>query len=75
MGLNHIKELLFGRRSSRLVLVVSDLVSDLEVLVASAVGLIGPNLRLGWMVLLIGASPSQYCTSVLCPGSLELCGL
>ena len=75
MGLDHIKELLFGRRSSRLVLVVSDLVSNLEVLVVSAVGLTGPNLRLGWMVLLNGASPSQYCTSVFCLGSLELCGL
>ena len=39
MCLEHIKELLSGRRSSRLVLVVSDLVSDLEVLVVSAVGL------------------------------------
>ena len=75
MGLDHIKELLSGRRSSRLVLAVSDLVSDLEVLVVSAVGLIGPNLRLGWTVLLIGASPNQSCTNVLCPGSLKLCGL
>ena len=75
MGLYHIKELHFGRRSSRLVLVVSDLVSDLEVLVVSAVGLTSPNLRLGWMVLLIGASPSRSCTSVLFPGSLELRGL
>ena len=47
MGLDHIQELLSGRRSSRLVLVVSDLVSDLEVLVFSVVGLTGPNLRLG----------------------------
>ena len=47
MGLDHIKELLSGRRSSRLVLVVSDLVSDLDVLVVSAVGLIGPNLHPG----------------------------
>ena len=47
MRLDHIKKLLSGRRSSRLVLVVSDLVSDLEVLVVSAVGLTGPNLRLG----------------------------
>ena len=47
MGLDHIKQPLSGRRSSRLVLVVSDLVSDLEVLVASAVGLTGPNFRLG----------------------------
>ena len=75
MGLDHIKELLSGRRSSRLVLVVSDLVSYLEVLVVSAVGLTGPNLRLGWTVLLIGASPNRSCTSVLFPGSLELCGL
>ena len=50
MGLEHIRELLFGRRSSRLVLVVSDLVSDLEVLVVSAVSLTGPNLRLGLML-------------------------
>ena len=75
MGLDHIRELLFGRRSSRLVLVVSDLVSDLEVLVVFAVGLTGSSLRLGLMVLLKGASPNQSCTSVLCPGSLELCGL
>ena len=47
MGLDHNKELLSGRRSSRLVPVVSDLVSDLEVLVVSAVGLTGPNLRRG----------------------------
>ena len=58
MDLDHIKELLSGRRSSRLVLVVSDFVSDLEVLVISAVGLIGPSLRLGLMVLLKGASPN-----------------
>ena len=64
MGLDHIKELLSGRRSLRLVLVVSDLVSDLEVLVVSAVGLIGPNLRLGWMVFLNGVSPKRSCTSV-----------
>ena len=57
MGLDHIKELLSGRRSSRLVPVVSDLVSDLEVLEVSAVGLTGPNLRLGMTVLLIGAFP------------------
>ena len=43
MGLDHIKELLSGRRSSRLVLVVADLVCDLEVLVVSAVGLTGPT--------------------------------
>ena len=73
MGLDHIKELLLGRQSSRLVVVVSDLVSDLEVV--SAVGLTGPSLRLGLMVLLVGASPNRSCTSVLCPGSLELCGL
>ena len=65
MGLDHIKELLSGRRSSRLVLVVSNLVTDLEVLVVSAVGLTGPNLRLGLIVLLIGASPNRSCTSVL----------
>ena len=47
MDLDHIKELLSGRRSSRLILVVSDLVSDLEVLVFSVVVLTGPNLRLG----------------------------
>ena len=47
MSLEHIKELLSVRRFSRLVLVVSDLVSDLEVLVVSAVRLTGPNLRLG----------------------------
>ena len=75
MGLDHIKELLSGRRSSQLVPIVCDLVSDLEVLVVSTVGLTGPNLRLGWTVLLIGASPNQSCTSLLCPGSLELCGL
>ena len=59
MGLDHTIELLSGHRSSRLVLVVSDLVSDLEVLVVSAVGLTGTNLRLGWMVLLIGASSNR----------------
>ena len=75
MGIDHIRELLFERRASRLELVVSDLVSDLEKLVVSAVGLTGPNLRLRLMVLLNGASPNQSCTSVLCPGSLELCGL
>ena len=75
MALDHIRELLFGRRSSRLVLVVSDLVSDLEVLVVSAVGLTGPSLRLGLMVFLKGASPNRSCTSVLCPGLLELSGL
>ena len=59
MGLDHIKELLPVRRSSRLVLVVSDLFSDLvsdlvsdlasvlEVPVLSVVGLTGPNLRRG----------------------------
>ena len=75
MGLDHIKELLSGRLSSRLVLVVSDLVSDLVVLVVSAVGLTGPNLRLRLMALLVGASPSRSCTCVLCPGSLDVCGL
>ena len=57
MGLDHIRELLFERRSSRLVLFVSDLVSDREVLVVSAVELTGPRLRLGLIVLLKGASP------------------
>ena len=37
IGLDHIRELLFGSRSSRLVLVVSDLVSDLEAMVVSTV--------------------------------------
>ena len=59
MGFDHIRELLFEHRSSRLVLVVSDLVSDLEVLVVPAVGLTGPSLRLGLMVLLMGASPNR----------------
>ena len=75
MGPYHIRELLFGRRFSRLVLVVSDVVSDLEVLVVSAVELTGPSLRLGLIVILKGASPKLSCTSVLCPGSLEFCGL
>ena len=75
MGLDHIKVILSGRHSSRLVLIVSDFVSDREVLVVSAVGLTGPDLRLGLMFLLVGASPNRSCTSVLCPGSLELCGL
>ena len=75
IGLDHIRELLFGRRSSQLVLVVSDLVSDLEVLVVSAIELTGPNLRLGLVVLLMGASPNRSRTSVLFPSSLELCGL
>ena len=43
MGLDHIKKPLPGRLSSRLVLVVSDLVSDLDVLVASSIGLTGPS--------------------------------
>ena len=47
MGLDHIKELLSGRRSSRLILVASDIVFDLELLVFYAIGLTGPNLRLG----------------------------
>ena len=66
MGLDHIKELMFARHSSRLVLVVSDLVSDLEGLIVYAVGLTGPNLCQGLMVLLVGASPNRSCTSVLC---------
>ena len=66
MGLDHINELLPGRLSSRLVLVVSDLVSDLDVLAVSSIGLTGPLHLLGWMVLLIGgASPNRSCTSVL----------
>ena len=65
MGLDHIKELLSERRSSRLVLVVSDLVSNLDVLVVSAVGLTGPNPRLGLIFLLTGASPNISCTSDL----------
>ena len=69
--LDHIRELLLGRRSSRLVVVVS----DLEALVVSAAEMTGPNLRLGLMVLLMGASPNRSRTSVLWPGSLELCGL
>ena len=68
MGLDYIRELLFERRSSRLVLVVSDLVSDLEVLVVSTVELTGPSLRLGLIILLKGAYPNRSCTSVLCPG-------
>ena len=75
MGLGHIRELLFGPCFSRLVLVVSDLVSDLEVLVVSAVELTGSSLRLGLIAVLKDASPNRSCTSVLCPGSLELCGL
>ena len=59
MGLDHIRELMSGRRSSRLLLVVydldSDLVSDLvtglvsglEVPVVSVVGLTGPNFCIG----------------------------
>ena len=40
MGLDHIGELLYGRRSSRLVLVLSDLeVTD----IVSVVELTGPN--------------------------------
>ena len=65
MGLDHINEPLLGRLSSRLVLVVSDLVSDLDVPAVSSIGLTGPILLLGWMVLLIGASPNRSCTSVL----------
>ena len=65
IGLDNIRELVLGRRSSRLVLVVSDLVSDLEELVVSAVELTGPSLRLGLIVLLKGASPNRTHTSVL----------
>ena len=59
IGLDRIRDLLFGRLSSRLVLVVSDLVSDLEVLAVSSLGLTGPILLLGLMVLLIGAYPNR----------------
>ena len=65
MDLDQINEPLLGRLSSRLVLVVSDLVSDLDVPAISSIGLTGPIFLLGWMVLLIGASPNQSCTSVL----------
>ena len=44
MGLDHIRELLSGSRSSLLVLVVSD--SEMHDVV-STVELIGPNLRRG----------------------------
>ena len=47
MGLDHINEPLIGRLSSRLVLVVSDLVSDLDALVVSLIGLTGPSLLRG----------------------------
>ena len=47
MGLDHINEPLPGRLSSRLVLVVSDLVSDLDVLAVSSIGLTGPSLLRG----------------------------
>ena len=43
MGFDHIKELLSGRLSSRMVLVVS----DLDVPDVSVVELTGPNLRRG----------------------------
>ena len=46
MGLDHINEPLLGL-SSRLVLVVSDLVSDLDVPAVSSIGLTGPILLLG----------------------------
>ena len=47
MGLDHINDPLLGL-SSRLVLVVSDLVSDLDVPAASSIGwLTGPILLLG----------------------------
>ena len=53
MGLDNIKDFLSGRRSSRLVLVVSDRVSYLEVLVVSAVGFTGLIFVLdGWFFLL-----------------------
>ena len=51
MGLYHIKELLSGRCSSRVELIVSDLVSDpvsgLDIPVVSVDGLTGPSLRRG----------------------------
>ena len=71
MGLNHIKELLSGHCSSWLVLVVS----DLEVPEVSVAELTGPNLLRGRIVILTGASPILSDMSILCPGSLEFCGL
>ena len=59
MGFDHISEPLLARLSSRMVLVVSDLVSDLDVLVVSSIGLAGPSLLRGLMVLLTGASPNR----------------
>ena len=53
MGIDHIRELLLGRRFSCLVLVVS----DLEVPEVSVVELIVPRLLCGRIVLLIGAPP------------------
>ena len=47
MGLDHINEPLTGRLSSLMVLVVSDLVSDLDVLAASSIGLTVPSLLRG----------------------------
>ena len=47
MGLDQIKEFLSGRRFSRLILVVSYLVSDLEVPDVSVAELTGHNLRNG----------------------------
>ena len=46
MGRDYINEPLLGL-SSRLVLVVSDLVSDLDVPAVSSIGLTGPILLLG----------------------------
>ena len=59
MGLDHINEPLPGRLFSRLVLVVSDLVSDLDVLAVSSIELTGSSLLRGCMVLLTGASPNR----------------
>ena len=59
MGLDHINEPLPGRLSSRLVLVVFDIVSDLDVLAVYSIGSTGPILLLGWMVLPTGASPNR----------------
>ena len=47
MGLDHINEPLPGRLSSRLVLVVSDLASDLDVLAVSSIRLTVPSLLRG----------------------------
>ena len=71
MGLDHIKEYLPGRRSSGMVLAVS----EFEVPDVSVVKFIRPSLLYGRIVLLTGASPSLSKVFVLSTGSLELCGL